>query len=111
MDRKFRIGFVLFIFWLCACSENSGEATRVGQAVLDIRQALHEPDLPDAGRMEAITRLGHDSRYYTMVRGWLVQELKGLESIRSARGAAGDTGDLERRIEFLGKAIRALDLE
>ena len=63
-----------------------------------------------AGAMRAITDLGTDSRYYTMVRGWLHEQLKGDRSIVAAAGA-GVKPRLEARIRFLEKAIRAIDLE
>ena len=83
-------------------------ARELGRKVLAIQQVLKNPKAP--GAMRAITDLGHDSRHYVMVRGWLVQELAGATSIRDAnQGKAG--GELDERITFLRKAIRAIDLE
>jgi hypothetical protein len=89
-------------------SDQIDEATRIGQQVLAIKAALDNPGTPDA--MQAVMDLGTDSRYYVMVRGWLSQQLSGDRSI--ANSSQGDVHpDLERRIEFLEQAIRAIDLE
>lgn len=83
-------------------------ALELGRKVLAIQQALKNSSAPDA--MKAVTELGHDSRYYVIVRGWLSQELLGSQSILDAhRGQAPK--ELGERIAFLKKAIRAIDLE
>jgi hypothetical protein len=90
------------------CPEQIDEATQLGQQVLALRAALHNPDAPDA--MRAVTSLGLDSRHYVMVWGWLSQQLQGDRSIADA--ASGKVSpELERRIDFLERAIRAIDLE
>ena len=91
-----------------AASADDQSARELGRKVLAVRQALANPKAP--GAMQAITDLGLDSRHYVMVRGWLVQELAGATSIRDAnRGKV--TVELNERIDFLHKAIRAIDLE
>jgi hypothetical protein len=60
--------------------------------------------------LKAVTELGTDSRYYVMVRGWLVQQLAGDESIAEAADGK-PSGAVAARIRFLRKAIRAIDLE
>ena len=80
----------------------------IGRKVLAIQHALKNPSAPDS--MKAVTELGHDSRYYVIVRGWLSQELAGCQSINDAhRGQVPK--ELTERIAFLRKAIRAIDLE
>ena len=80
----------------------------LGQRVLAIAAAVRNPDAPDA--MAAVLELGLDSRYYVMVRGWLVMQLRGDMSIAQARN--GDVSpQIAARIAFLEKAIRAIDLE
>ncbi|NJN47923.1 MAG: hypothetical protein HC808_17205 [Candidatus Competibacteraceae bacterium] len=80
----------------------------LGRRVLAIAAAVRNPDAPDA--MAAILELGLDSRYYVMVRGWLVAQLRGDMSISQARN--GDVSpQIAARIAFLEKAIRAIDLE
>lgn len=83
-------------------------ALELGRKVLAIQRALKNPSAPDA--MKAVTDLGHDSRYYVIVRGWLSQELAGCQSILDAhRGQAPK--EMTERVAFLRKAIRAIDLE
>ena len=84
------------------------EAVLLGQRVHAIREAIQHPDTP--GALQAITELGHDQRYYVMVRGWLAWQLQGDMSIADA--SKGQTpAAVEARIRFLQRAIRAIDLE
>jgi len=84
------------------------EALALGRKVLAVQTALADPEAPDA--LAAISALGLDSRHYTMVRGWLMQQLLGDLSIAEANPQAIPP-KIERRIEFLQRAIRAIDLE
>lgn len=80
----------------------------LGHKVLAVRQAIQNPGGPNA--MKAITDLGRDQRYYVMVRGWLSYQLEGDMSILDA--AKEQTPDaVKERIDFLNRAIRAIDLE
>lgn len=80
----------------------------LGRKVLAVRQAIQTPG--EANAMQAITDLGHDQRYYVMVRGWLTFQLEGDRSILAAAGEQTPPG-VRERIRFLEKAIRAIDLE
>jgi len=91
-----------------AAAGSDEEALQLGRQVQAASAAILDPEL--AGAMRAITDLGTDSRYYTMVRGWLHEQLKGDRSIVAAAGA-GVKPRLEARIRFCEKAIRAIDLE
>ena len=83
-------------------------ALDLGHKVLAVRKAIENPMAPDA--MHAVTSLGHDQRYYVMVRGWLSYQLRGDISILDANRE--QTSDqVKQRIRFLKEAIRALDLE
>ncbi len=80
----------------------------LGRKVLAVSEAIQRPGAANA--MQAVTDLGHDQRYYVMVRGWLSWQLEGDRSILAAAGS--ETPDKVReRIEFLEQAIRAIDLE
>jgi len=88
--------------------EHEDEALRLGRKVLAVRAAIRNPRDPTA--MEAIMDLGTDSRYYVMVRGWLMMQLQGDMSILDAN--QGEVRpEIRARVEFLNKAIRAIDLE
>jgi hypothetical protein len=89
-------------------SSEDAEALALGRQILAVQRALGNPDKPES--LKSVTALGTDSRYYAMVRGWLVQLLAGDESIAEAAG--GKPGEaVAARIRFLRKAIRAIDLE
>lgn len=84
------------------------EALQLGQQVLAVRRALEEPPSEDA--LAAIVELGTDSRYYTLVRGWLGYELEGLKSVLGAAEPEARP-DIALRAVFIKRAIRAIDLE
>lgn len=90
---------------VAGCDE---EAQLLGRKFQAAGAAIQDPNLP--GAMRSITDLGTDSRYYTMVRGWLAQQLKGDRSIVVSAGV-GRKPRIEARIRFLEEAIRAIDLE
>lgn len=113
MTVRYLIGFlfaaVVLSFNVQSTASDFQEKSEIlGQKILAVQQAIDNPDLPDS--MPAILDLGHDSRYYVLVRGWLAEKLRGDQSIATAM--TGETpAELERRIRFLKKAIRAIDLE
>jgi hypothetical protein len=83
-------------------------ALELGYRVQAVQEAIQHPKAPNS--MEAITDLGHDQRYYVMVRGWLAYQRQGDMSIAAAsRGQAPEP--VRARIRFLDQAIRAIDLE
>ena len=84
------------------------DASDLGLKVLAVQAVLATPSTP--GAIDTIKALGLDSRYYVMVRGWLSMQLEGDRSIASARGDAVPR-HIRQRIDFLERAIRAVDLE
>ncbi|NOQ63512.1 MAG: hypothetical protein GQ582_03255 [Methyloprofundus sp.] len=83
-------------------------ALKLGQQVLALSHVLQNPQQENA--LQAVTELGHDQRYYIMVRGWLTYQLQADLSIANA--AQEQTSEqITARIRFLKKAIRAIDLE
>ena len=82
------------------------EAMELGYRVAAVKAAIQDPTAP--GAMQAITALGHDQRYYVMVRGWLAYRLQGDRSLLQANS---DQPKVQARIDFLERAIRAIDLE
>lgn len=85
------------------------DAGELGRAIIAIQKAIANPEAP--GSLEAVTALGHVTAHYAMVRGWLVQELIGAESIKSVQKPDAKNPAIDARIAFLKKAIRAIDLE
>ena len=92
----------------CSLSPEDQAALELGRKVSAVAAALKDPRKP--GATQAVVELGLDQRYYSLVRGWLSQQLRGDLSIRGASGER--TPDLiAERIEFLENAIKAIDLE
>jgi hypothetical protein len=82
------------------------EAMELGYKVAAARAAILDPAAP--GAMQAITSLGHDQRYYVMVRGWLMYQLQGDRSLLEANPGLPA---VQVRVDFLERAIRLIDLE
>jgi hypothetical protein len=80
----------------------------LGYRVAAVREALQNPGAP--GSMQAVTDLGHDQRYYVMVRGWLMYQLRGDMSLLETTHDLNQDA-LRVRIAFIQRAIRAIDLE
>jgi len=98
---------------LCGSISSASELTEadameLGYKVAAINEALQNPGTP--GALQAITNLGHDQRYYVMVRGWLTYQLQGDMSILQSTQAQQQSA-IRARVEFIQQAIRALDLE
>jgi len=91
-----------------AAEMTDSTAMELGYSVAAISEALQDPGTP--GAMQAIINLGHDQRYYVMVRGWLMYQLQGDMSILQATQAQQQPA-LRARIDFIQQAIRAIDLE
>lgn len=89
--------------------EVSKEASEIGLMVQKLQVAIQSPD--DANALDVIYLYGTDSRYYSMIRGWLFQELVGVESQLHASKSAANIEKFTLRSNFLKQAIRSIDLE
>jgi len=87
----------------------SSEEFRIGLMVKAIQAALRAPE--ELGSLTVVVEYGRDSRYYVMIRGWLVQELQGTESQLASNRDGEARIRLTTKTEFLKKAIRMIDLE
>ena len=106
--RKFTFLLLVFSTISTASELTDAEAMELGYRVSAINEALQNSAAP--GALQAITDLGHDQRYYIMVRGWLMYQLQGDMSIlQASQGQAHDT--IRARVDFIQQAIRAIDLE
>ncbi len=104
--------FPVIVLLLCVaqtCPADEKTEAEIGRAVLAIQKAIANPD--DPGSLAAVRELGLITAHYPMVRGWLVQELSGAESIRSVQKPDAKISAIDAKIAFLKKAIRAIDLE
>jgi len=83
-------------------------ALELGYKVQAIRLAIENPAAP--GALKAVTSLGLEQPYYVMVRGWLAHQLQAdLSLLDAAKSAPPEP--VKARVDFLRKAIRAIDLE
>ena len=106
--RKFTFLLLVFSTISTASDMIDAEAIELGYRVAAINEALQNPAAP--GALQAITDLGHDQRYYVMVRGWLMYQLQGDMSIlQASQGQAQDA--IRARVDFIQQAIRTIDLE
>jgi len=90
-------------------SEKQSEEYRIGVMVKAISAAIQSPKKPES--MAVIVKYGTDSRYYVMIRGWLTQELRGVESQLQAVRDAKAKSQFQTKVNFLKKAVRRIDLE
>lgn len=89
-------------------AEQSEEYT-IGVMVKALDNAIKKPS---KNSLELISHYGTDSRYYVMIRGWLVQELQGVNSQLSAYRSDDEIkARLQAKSDFLTQAIRRIDLE
>ena len=77
--------------------------------VIAIDAALKAPE--DKKSLETIATYGTDSRHYVMIRGWMVQLLSGSESQLEATREPQLKQKHQRKVDFLRKVIRRIDLE
>ncbi|MCG8583640.1 MAG: hypothetical protein MI757_02915 [Pirellulales bacterium] len=93
---------------IAAISAEDQEALRVGRQVLAIRKAIKNYESPKS--LEAIADAGTITANYVWVRGWLNEELRGVNSVIMVnKGEARKK--LQAKAEFLKRAIRRIDLE
>jgi len=106
--RNFTYLLLVFSTISTASELTDADAMELGYRVSAINAALQNPVAP--GAMQAVTDLGHDQRYYVMVRGWLMHQLQGDMSIlQASQGQAHES--IRARVDFIRQAIRAIDLE
>ena len=80
---------------------------QIGFMVQSLATAI---DTPSPESVDIIARYGTDSRYYVMIRGWIVQELTGIESQLAAQGENADPM-LVNKAKHLKISLLRIDLE
>ena len=102
------LGSLLSLSALANEPEQSEEYT-IGAMVKSLDNAIKHPSETS---LATISLYGTDSRYYVMIRGWLVQELQGVNSQLSAYRSDDEIkARLQTKSDFLTQAIRRIDLE
>ncbi|AQS40344.1 hypothetical protein Sps_05275 [Shewanella psychrophila] len=93
--------------------DESSQTYQIGVMVEAISTALTKPEDPES--LTTISQYGTDSRYYVMIRGWLIQELAGVQSQLDATKAHDSNSENKQKfidkVTFLQLAIRRIDLE
>lgn len=93
-------------------SEQDLLALEVGRKISSIMSALQAPEKQSS--IDAVQALGLDSRYYVMVRGWLVQHIRMTQSYRGTslyNESEQQRNEVEDRIAALSRMLRAIELE
>ncbi|MGS0680342.1 hypothetical protein ACVBIL_04170 [Shewanella sp. 125m-7] len=99
----------LFAIPAMATEPTQSDEYAIGVMVKSLDSAIKSPS-PES--LALINQYGTDSRYYVMIRGWLVQELQGVNSQLSAyRKDDALKAKLQQKADFLTQAIRRIDLE
>ncbi|WP_148861078.1 hypothetical protein [Marinobacter fonticola] len=110
MNRFGVTAFLVVVLVLGGCQASGvSEQQRIGEMVQAVYAAIASPQ--DPASLTTIARYGTDTRYYVMIRGWLVQELRGVESQLEASKDPQLKAKFRQKADFLRTAIRRIDLE
>jgi hypothetical protein len=93
-------------------SDHDRHALEVGRKVIRIRSALEHPEKKES--IDAVKSLGLDTRYYVMVRGWIVQHVSMTNSYKGTtayKESKQRKAEIDNRIAALQRMLRAIDLE
>lgn len=90
-------------------SDTFDQEQEIGEMVKKLQVAIKSPQ--SKASLLVIYEYGTDSRYYSMIRGWLVQELSAVESQLNASQSEALSKAFTLRADFLKQAIRLIDLE
>ena len=96
--------------WGCEDSSQQSQQQTQQQLGIMVQSIANAINSPSAESVDIIARYGTDSRYYVMTRGWLVQELTGIESQLAAQGDNADPM-LVNKAKHLRISLRRIDLE
>jgi len=90
-------------------NDASKQACEIGMMVQALQVAIRTPQ--EQKSLQIIYDYATDSRYYVMIRGWLFEELVGVESQLHASHNAKEIARLQLKSDSLKRAIRTIDLE
>ena len=90
-------------------SDTFDQEQEIGVMVKQLQVAIKSSQSKES--LQVIYEYGTDSRYYSMIRGWLVQELSGVESQLNVSQSELLSKAFTLRADFLKQAIRLIDLE
>ncbi len=107
MSRYLLIITISLLLW--SCKDENNIYTHAGKMVSEVSQSIS--DIEREGALDSIAEYGTDTRYYILIRGWLKQELEGVESLLSVARDEEKKIALLKKKSFLERAIRRIDLE
>jgi hypothetical protein len=87
-------------------------ALQLGYQVYAVEAALQSPEAESS--IDAVRKLGLQTRHYVMVRGWILQHISMAESYRRTtayRESEQRKSEVDGRIAALQEMLRAIDLE
>ncbi len=93
-------------------SKEDVHALELGRKVIRVKSALKAPE--KRASIDAVRELGLDSRYYVMVRGWILQHISMTESYKGTsvyKESEQRRKEIDKRVLGLRKMLRAIDLE
>ncbi|WP_372881375.1 hypothetical protein [Psychromonas sp.] len=114
----FKTGLFLTIYFSCpsfVCAQQTAkhepnkQAYEIGLMVQALQLAIKSPQKQDS--LQIISDYGTDRRYYTMIRGWLFEELVGVEKRLHASKNVKEIAGLQLKSDSLKRAIRSIDTQ
>lgn len=88
------------------------QALELGHQVHAVEEGFQNPEAEAS--IEAVRRLGLQTRHYVMVRGWILQQISMAESYRGTSAYSESEqrrAEIDGRIAALQKMLRSIDLE
>ncbi len=79
----------------------------IGMMVQALQLAIKSPQ--EQRSLKLISDYGSDGRYHTMIRGWLFEELVGIEKRMHASKNAKEIAGLQLKSDSLKRAIRSIE--
>ncbi len=104
-----RLLVILMVFLVMSCKSENDIYVHAGKMVSEVSLSLS--DIEREGALDSIAEYGTDTRYYVLIRGWLKQELEGVESLLAVVKDEERKNTLIKKQTFLNRAIRRIDLE
>jgi hypothetical protein len=116
MSMNFRLIFpLLLLFGSCSLFHSEDDASSreqeyVGQMVEKTRQVIE--GTAASSEFEQVIEFGRDTRYYPLVRGWVVQEITNTKSQLSSTDLNSPVyPELKEKLLRLERILRLIDLE
>ncbi|MGB5446283.1 MAG: hypothetical protein WBM99_12335 [Psychromonas sp.] len=113
-----KTGLFLTILFSCpaaVCAQQTAkgdvnkQAYEIGIMVQSLQRAIKSPQ--EQRSLQVISDYGTDRRYSTMIRGWLFEELVGVERLLHGSKNGKESARLQLKSDSLKRAIRSVDAQ